>query len=96
MKSDSIQWKFGLYVNLEVDDPICVPLVLWSLVHIHFKLYVLSYSQSSFWMTKWDNIYSKNIRELILIRLFTYLKKCLEVNKYKIHEEYVGIDFASL
>ena len=33
--SDSNTWTYGLYVNLEVDDPICGRFVLWSLFHIH-------------------------------------------------------------
>ena len=89
-------WTYGLYVNLEVDNPICGPLVLWSLVNIHFKLYVKSHSQYSIWMTNWDNISSKNIHEIILIRLFIYLKQCLAANKYKLHDKSVRMDFTSL
>ena len=96
-KSHSNTWKYGIYVKLKVDDPIYGPLVLWSLVHIHLKLYVRNNTQNYFLMTKWVNISSKNIQELILIRLFKYLKQCIVGNKYKINDESVGgIDFSSL
>ena len=46
-------------------------------------------------MTNCSNISSKNIQELILIRLSTYLKQCLAANKYNLHEESVHMDFKS-
>ena len=47
-------------------------------------------------MSNWAIKYYKNLHELILIRLFTYLKQCLDANKYKLHDESIHMDFTSL
>ena len=89
-KADYNTWTYGLYVNLKVEDPIFENMVLWSLIHIHLKLYVCIHSKCYIWMMKWGDMSSKKLRENHSSTTFHVIEVMSIKNTYNIHDDQFG------
>ena len=47
------KWTIGLYLNLTIESPICGPMVLCCIIHIHLKLYINKELDVIEWMDIW-------------------------------------------
>ena len=69
MSDDPNKWTIGLYLNLTIDLPLCGPMVLWCIIHIHLKLHINDEDHLQGWMDIWGLTYLRNIRVTVVQRL---------------------------
>ena len=67
---DPNKWTIGLYLNLTIDLPVCGPMVLWCIIHIHLKLHINDKAKLQGWMDIWGYTYHHNLRLTVIQSLF--------------------------
>ena len=70
LSDDANKWTIGLYLNLTIDLPVCGPMLLWCIIHIHLKLHINDEENLDLWMQIWGLTYHLNIRLTFVQRLF--------------------------
>ena len=90
MSDDPNKWTIGLYLNIVLGIPVCGPMVLWCIIHIHLKLHINLEDNLREWMNIWGSTYLQNIRVTVVQRLFCLLKEGINKNYYKIDDEQQG------
>ena len=66
---DPNKWTIGLYLNLTIDSPVCGPMVLWCIIHIHLKLHINDEDHIQGCMDIWVLTYLRNIRVTVVQHL---------------------------
>ena len=70
MLDDTNKFMVGLYFNLKIYSPICGPMVLWFIIHIHLGLHIKDESHYLGWMEIWGSTCYKNIRLSVVQNIF--------------------------